>query len=65
MNFSVHIDEETLTQLAAAVQRTGQTRNRIICVAVQEWLARNAEKDWPESLKSHFANPAPQQASHA
>lgn len=59
MNFSVHIDEETLARLQAAVERVGLTRNRIIVTAVQEWLTRNEARDWPENLKAHFANPAP------
>lgn len=62
MNFSVHIDEATLARLTGAVERTGQTRNRLIVTAVQEWLARNEEKDWSEVLKAHFRNPAPELA---
>ncbi|MDD3762177.1 MAG: ribbon-helix-helix protein, CopG family [Nevskiales bacterium] len=62
MNFSVHIDEATLERLGKAVERSGMTRNRIIVTAVQEWLARNEEKDWPEGLKAHFGNPAPELA---
>ncbi|TJY62208.1 CopG family transcriptional regulator [Sinimarinibacterium sp. CAU 1509] len=60
MNFSVHIDEATLERLQRAVDRSGLTRNRIIVTAVQEWLERNDEKDWPEALKAHFRNPAPE-----
>lgn len=59
MNFSVHIDDDTLARLHAAVDRVGLTRNRLIVVAVQEWLARNEARDWPESLRNHFRNPAP------
>lgn len=62
MNFSVHFDEATLDRLTAAVGRSGLTRNRIIVLAVQEWLARNEEKDWPALLKEHFRNPAPELA---
>lgn len=60
MNFSVHFDEATLERLNGAVERIGLTRNRIIVTAVQEWLERNNEKDWPATLKSHFSNPAPE-----
>jgi hypothetical protein len=60
MNFSVHIDEDTLSRLQAAVERVGLTRNRIIVLAVQEWLARNEARDWPEALRAHFRNPAPE-----
>lgn len=60
MNFSIHLDAETLERLNAAVARSGLTRNRLIVTAVQEWLARNAEKDWPDLLKAHFRNPAPE-----
>lgn len=62
MNFSVHFDEATLVRLGRAVERFGMTRNRIIVTAVQEWLARNEERDWPESLRAHFRNPAPELA---
>ena len=59
MNFSVHFDDVTVERLNKAVERVDLTRNRIIVKAVQEWLERNEEKDWPESLKAHFRNPAP------
>ena len=62
MNFSVHFDEATLERLNKAVERFGMTRNRLIVTAVQEWLARNEEKDWPDALKAHFRNPAPELA---
>lgn len=62
MNFSVHFDEATLERLNQAVERSGMTRNRIIVTAVQEWLARNEERDWPEALRAHFRNPAPELA---
>ncbi|HVT36669.1 MAG TPA: CopG family transcriptional regulator [Nevskiaceae bacterium] len=64
MNFSVHFDEATLDRLAAAVGRTGLTRNRIIVLAVQQWLDRNEEPDWPRTLKEHFQNPAPELAAN-
>lgn len=60
MNFSVHFDEATLDRLSKAVDQQGLTRNRIIVKAVQEWLERNEARDWPESLKGHFRNPAPE-----
>jgi hypothetical protein len=59
MNFSVHFDDATVERLNKAVERVDLTRNRIIVKAVQEWLERNEEKDWPEALKAHFRNPAP------
>jgi hypothetical protein len=62
MNFSVHFDEPTLDRLGAAVERSGLTRNRIIVQAVREWLERNEEPGWPESLREHFRNPAPELA---
>lgn len=60
MNFSVHFDEATIDRLSKAVDRTGLTRNRLIVRAVQEWLERNEARDWPEALKEHFRNPAPE-----
>jgi predicted transcriptional regulator len=62
MNFSIHVDDVTLERLAAAVERSGLTRNRIIVQAVKEWLERNEEPSWPEALKEHFRNPAPELA---
>ena len=62
MNFSLHLDSDTLARLAAAVKRTGVTRNRIIGEAVREWLARNEEPTWPQALAEHFRNPAPELA---
>ncbi|HEX4894821.1 MAG TPA: ribbon-helix-helix protein, CopG family [Solimonas sp.] len=62
MNFSVHFDEATIERLNKAVERAGLTRNRVIVRAVQDWLASNEEKDWPDSLKGHFRNPAPELA---
>ena len=62
MNFSVHLDTDTVARLGVAVERTGLTRNRIIGEAVREWLARNEEPTWPATLAEHFRNPAPELA---
>ncbi|HEX4871399.1 MAG TPA: ribbon-helix-helix protein, CopG family, partial [Nevskiaceae bacterium] len=47
MNFSIHLDDDTVARLAVAVEQTGQTRNRLIGAAIQEWLARFEAQDWP------------------
>lgn len=60
MNFSVHFDPETVARLNAAVERVGLTRNRIIVRAVQEWLVKNEAEEWPEDLRDHWRNPAPE-----
>lgn len=60
MNFSVHFDPETVARLGAAVERAGLTRNRIIVRAVQDWLLRNEAIEWPEDLRDHWRNPAPE-----
>ncbi|MGQ0697380.1 MAG: CopG family transcriptional regulator [Panacagrimonas sp.] len=60
MNFSVHFDPETVARLNAAVERVGFTRNRIIVRAVQDWLVRNEALEWPEDLRDHWRNPAPE-----
>jgi hypothetical protein len=60
MNFSLHLDEDTLERLNRAVERTGQTRNRLIGCAVREWLSRYEASDWPPALREHFRNPAPE-----
>jgi predicted transcriptional regulator len=65
MNFSVHFDEATIDRLSKAVDQQGLTRNRIIVKAVQEWLERNEARDWPEALKEHFRNPAPELSAEA
>lgn len=59
MNFSVHFDDETVARLSQAVEQHGLTRNRIIVRAVQEWLARNEDHEWPDALREHLRNPAP------
>ena len=63
MNFSVHFDDATVDRLNKAVAQGGVTRNRIIVRAVQEWLEHNEEKDWPDLLREHFRNPAPDLAA--
>ncbi|MGQ0622935.1 MAG: CopG family transcriptional regulator [Panacagrimonas sp.] len=60
MNFSVHFDTETVARLNAAVERVSLTRNRIIVRAVQDWLVRNEALEWPEDLRDHWRNPAPE-----
>ncbi|EIT67613.1 MULTISPECIES: ribbon-helix-helix domain-containing protein [Hydrocarboniphaga] len=60
MNFSLHLDDDTLERLNRAVERSGQTRNRLIGVAVREWLNRFESADWPPALREHFRNPAPE-----
>ena len=60
MNFSVHFDPETVARLNAAVERVGLTRNRIIVHAVKDWLVRNEALEWPEDLRDHWRNPAPE-----
>jgi predicted transcriptional regulator len=60
MNFSVHFDAQTVARLSAAVERVGLTRNRIIVRAVQEWLVKNEAEEWPEDLRDHWRNPAPE-----
>ncbi len=60
MNFSIHLDEATLKQLNAAAERLEVPRNRLVAMAVREWLARNEEPSWPPLLAKHFQNPAPE-----
>ncbi len=60
MNFSLHLDDETLARLNQAVERTGQTRNRLIGAAVREWLGRYEAADWSPTLSEHWRNPAPE-----
>lgn len=62
MNFSVHFDDATVDRLNKAVEQAGLSRNRLIVLAVQDWLARNEAKEWPELLQNHFRNPAPELA---
>lgn len=63
MNFSLHLDDDTLERLARAVEATGTTRNRLISTAVKDWLARFEASDWPPQLREHFRNPAPELAA--
>jgi hypothetical protein len=50
MNFNIYLDDETGQQLTRAAQDSGDNRNALIRRAVSEWLARQAQPQWPESI---------------
>jgi len=48
MHFNVYIDDQTGRQLTDFAQQSGQTRNALIRIAVQDWLARRNQPQWPD-----------------
>lgn len=50
MHFNVYFDDETGQRLTAAAQKEGESRNALIRKAVGQWLARQAQPQWPEAV---------------
>lgn len=48
MHFNVYIDDRIGQQLTDVAQQSGQTRNALIRSAVEEWLARRNQLQWPD-----------------
>jgi len=48
MHFNIYIDDQTGQRLTDVAQRSGQTRNALIRNAVEEWLARRNQPQWPD-----------------
>ena len=49
--------ESVLAVCDRVLSASGETR--LDETAQARWLARNEARDWPESLRGHFRNPAP------
>jgi predicted transcriptional regulator len=50
MHFNVYIDDKTGQQLNHFAEQIGETRNALIRRAVSEWLERQGQPSWPESV---------------
>ncbi|MBN8517093.1 MAG: CopG family transcriptional regulator [Candidatus Accumulibacter sp.] len=57
MHFNIYLDDETGKRLTEAAQQAGENRNAVIRRAVQEWLARRVEPQWPETVLSFTGEP--------
>ena len=52
MNFNIYLDDTTGQQLTAFAQQAGESRNALIRKAVSDWLSRQAQPQWPETVLS-------------
>lgn len=50
MHFNVYLDDATGQRLNAVARNAGESRNALIRKAVSEWLARQAQPQWPEAV---------------
>lgn len=50
MNFNIYLDDVTGQQLNAVAEKVGESRNALIRKAVSEWLAHQAQPQWPEAV---------------
>ena len=52
MHFNIYLDDTTGQQLTAFAQQAGESRNALIRKAVSDWLSRQAQTQWPETVLS-------------
>lgn len=57
MHFNIYLDDQTGQRLTEAAQQAGENRNAVIRRAVQEWLARRHQPQWPAAVLSHTGSP--------
>ncbi len=50
MHFNIYLDDALGQQLTAEAQRAGASRNALIRKAIGEWLARQAQPQWPDAV---------------
>ena len=53
MHFNIYLDDGTGERLTQAAQQAGETRNAVIRRAVQEWLERRGQPQWPEAVLAY------------
>ena len=51
MNFSIHMDEETLRQIETLAKKTGKSRNALVNIAVREFVRGQSKCEWPETVR--------------
>ncbi|MBS0512872.1 MAG: hypothetical protein JSR42_17020 [Proteobacteria bacterium] len=57
MHFNVYFDDVTGQRLAAVAKGAGESRNALIRKAVDEWLARHAQPQWPDAVMAFEGMP--------
>ncbi len=55
MDFTVHMDPETVRQLESLAKKMGKTRNAVVNIAVNEFVRSRSESVWPESVARWLA----------
>ena len=50
MHFNLYIDDQTGAELNNMAQQSGESRNAIIRHAIEAWITRHSQPQWPESL---------------
>lgn len=52
MTFSVYLDDKLAKHLNRVAVESGKARNALIREALEDWLAKNRIKKWPEAVLS-------------
>jgi predicted amino acid racemase len=50
MNFSIHMDEETLRQIELLAKKTGKSRNALLNIAAREYVRGQSKREWPGTV---------------
>ena len=50
MNFSIHMDDETLRQIEVLAKKTGKSRNALVNIAVREFMRSQSRREWPKTV---------------
>ncbi|MBI4209136.1 MAG: CopG family transcriptional regulator [Deltaproteobacteria bacterium] len=54
MNFSIHIDDNTVKELVRLVRDTGKSRNALINEAIRKLVEAQKRKEWPSEVLELF-----------
>jgi predicted transcriptional regulator len=57
MHFNIYLEDEIGLRLTEAARQTGENRNALIRRAVQEWLARDNQPQWPQAVLNFTGMP--------
>ena len=58
MNFSVHMDPQTLRQVELLAKKLGKSRNALVNIAVNEFVRNCKESAWPDPVARWLADGA-------
>jgi hypothetical protein len=50
MHFNLYIDDQTGAELNSMAQQSGESRNAIIRHAIEAWITRHSQPQWPDSV---------------